>query len=71
MYAIRSYYDYDLAIIREEDEYYAITRLCIGNIKMVKEKHRLSLENKVRFLVDSDSQQYRFFLQENERNNFV
>ncbi len=57
---------YDLAIIREEDEYYAITRLCIGNIKMVKEKHRLSLENKVRFLVDSDSQQYRFFLQENE-----
>lgn len=51
---------YDIALIKTEESYQVIERLCIGNIKSVEVVYNLGSLSTARLVVDSDSQQYNF-----------
>ncbi len=58
---------YDFAIRNEDDGFHAITRLCIGNLKTITEDHYLGKAPEMKAVIDSDSQQYRFFIQSEDK----
>lgn len=56
---------YDLAITKDGNDYYALLRLCIGNIKTIVKSVSISSMTdlvKAKLQVTSDSQTYHFYL---------
>ncbi|ABX42396.1 glycoside hydrolase family 43 protein [Lachnoclostridium phytofermentans] len=58
---------YDLAISKYPEGFRVIVRLCIGNIKSIEAEYSLGDSNRASFIIDSNSQQYSFYVKsENE-----
>jgi alpha-N-arabinofuranosidase len=56
---------YDLAIVKTPEGYKVIERLCIGNIKSIEGSYDLGSSPKARLLIDSENQEYTFFVEAN------
>lgn len=58
---------YDLAISKFPDGYRVIERLCIGNVKSTEAEYSFGVRNHASIIIESDSQEYRFFVKTENR----
>lgn len=62
---------YDLAISKFPEGYQVIERICIGNIKSIEARYSLGDSSRASLIIESNSQEYRFFVNSENHNIFL